>query len=346
MSPGRRLWVPLLVLGLLAGCATKEYPPAPGAAKALAEMPPGTRPQTLPPSAPSPPTPLPTQLAEYRLTVGDILEVSIARADIREQDDLRRQVIVRPDGRISYFFIGDVPAVGLTVTELRQEVMRLLGAYVRSPESIGVFLVEVGKTRVYVTGEVAEQGTRELRFGQNSVLDAIFASKGLTPKADSDRAYVIRRNGIINVSLQDALFRGNRSANIVLEPEDVVYVPEALEQRVFVVGHVRRPGAFEVSRPIRVSEAIALAEDFTPAGKKDAVKIIRGLPTGSSPPEVLTVDVDQIRDGEAPDVLVNRGDIVLVAPTLLGKWNEILTQLLPSLQSIFIGSVVGGAITK
>jgi polysaccharide export outer membrane protein len=156
-----------------------------------------------------------------------------------------------------------------------------------------------------------------------------------------DQAYVIRRNKIILVDLADLLFRGNPSKNIVLESEDVVYIPEALEQRIFVLGHVRRPGAFEISRPVRLTEAIALAEDFSLGAKRDAVRIIRGgLPKGLEAPEIVTADAGEFREGSGTDVYVQRGDIIFVPATVLGQWNEILTQLLPSLQALFLNTVV------
>ncbi len=335
----------LMVLNLVPACGTGTEGRVPILPRQLPEQtPPGAFPLQLPPvAAPAEPPPAPTE--EYRLGVGDVLEISLFRPDIRESDDLRRQMPVRPDGKISYFFVGDVQASGRTTEELRREITQGLSRYIRSPE-VAVLLIE-SLTKVYVVGQVVEQGARILKPPYNSVLDAIFLSKGLTPQADVDRAYVIRSNALINVQLGDLMLRGDRSKNVLLQPGDVVYVPEVVEQRVFVVGYFKRPGAFPVSRPIRVSEAIALAEDFSLGAKKDAVKIVRGgLPKGQEPPEIVTVDVEALREGTAQDVYVQRGDIVLASPTLLGKWNEILMQLLPSFQAIFYPVAGYGIFTR
>lgn len=307
--------------------------------------PPGAFPHQLPPLPPSSAATAPGLPDEYRLAVGDIIEVSLYRQDIRENDDMRRQMQVRPDGKISYFFIGDVPAAGRTIEELRQDIMSRLSRFFRSPEP-AVIVVEPSKKRVYVLGEVKLQGVRELRTGQgDTLLDALFLSNGLTPKANADLAYIVRREAIIRVELGELLFRGDQRQNRVLQADDIVYVPEVLDQRIFVLGHVQRPGAYEVTRPIRLTEALAMAEDVKPSGRRDGVKIIRGgLPQGSETPEVLTVDASMVREGRAPDVYVHRGDIVLVPPTLLGRWNEILTQLVPSLQTLFIGMAIYGIV--
>ena len=125
-------------------------------------------------------------------------------------------------------------------------------------------------------GQVAEQGVRELRAGQNdNLLDALFLSKGLTPKANSALAYIIRREEAIRVELGELLFRGDQRQNRVLQADDIVYVPEVLDQKVFVLGHVAQPGAYEVTRPIRLTEALAMAGDVKTSGRRDDVKIIR-----------------------------------------------------------------------
>ena len=351
-APATRAWrrltgsslAALLLVNGLSGClAARQIPTAtPGLPEALT---PGSFPTQLPlvtaPVEPPPP------VTDYRLSVGDMIEISLYRQDVQQNDDMRRQMQVRPDGKISYFFIGDVLASGRTVEEMRLEINDRLRRYFRSPEVV-VIVIEAARKRGYVLGEVAEQGVRELKSAKgDTVLDAIFLSRGLTRKANADRAFVLRRNAVIPVELGELLFRGDQSKNIVLESEDVVYVPEAVEQRVFVVGHVKQPGAFDVSRPIPLTEAIALASDFSPSAKRSAVKIIRGgLPTGSELPEVVTVDAERIRQGASPDVYVQRGDIVLVPATILGQWNEILAQLLPSLQTLFIATVVSRELTR
>lgn len=334
--------VVLLLLNLVPGCGPEVRVPI--LPSQVPEAPPGVLPLQLPPVAPSAEPPAaPTEA--YRLGIGDVIEISLFRPDIRESDDLRRQMPVRPDGKISYFFVGDIQASGRTTDELRRDITQGLSRYIRSPE-VAVLLVE-SITKVYVVGQVGEQGVRNLKPPYNSVLDAIFLSRGLTTKANVDLAYVIRRNAIINVQLGDLLLRGDQSKNVPLQQGDIVYIPEAVEQRIMVVGRVRRPDAFEISRPIRVSEAIALAGDFNIGAKQDSVKIIRGgLPKGPEPPEIVTVDVAGIREGTAQDVYVQRGDIVFVSTTIVAQWNDIIVQLIPSLQTIFYPIAAYGIFTR
>lgn len=332
----------LYLSSMVSGCtSSKPMVAAEGGPAPL--RPPGAFPHVLPPLPPPAAGTTPAPPEEYRLGVGDVVEVSLYRQDIRENDDMRRQQQIRPDGRISYFFIGDVPAAGRTTEEVRQDIKGRLSQFFRGPEP-AVLVLEPSRKRVYVLGEVREQGVRELRAGQgDTLLDAIFLSKGLGPKANTDLAYVVRSEAIIRVQLGELLFRGDQRQNRKLLTDDVVYVPEVLDQKVFVLGHVHRPGAYEVSRPIRLTEALAMAEDIKPSGQRDGVRIIRGgLPQGPESPEILTVDATMVREGRTADVYVHRGDIVLVPPTWLGRWNETLTQLLPTLNTALAALVIYG----
>src|SRR5215831_817585 len=333
---GFRLVADLVIVCLATACASSPPSGAVPGLPAPPPPPPGAFPAALPAVA-TPPAP--TAPAEYRLNIGDIVEISMYRQDVRENDDLRRQVTVRPDGRISYFFVGDTQALGLTTEELRLQLRDKLSRYVRSPE-LAVILVEPAKKHVYVVGEVFEQGARDLRAGQNdSVLDSIFLSKGLKKSANVDRAYVIRQDALIEVELGEVLFRGNRAKDVVLQTGDVVYIPEALEQKVMVLGYFKQPGAYEVSRPIRLTEAVALGGDFILDAKRDGVTIIRGgLPRAQTPPKIETVDVSAILAGKQADTYVQRGDIVFAPATTLASYNEVLVQLLPTLTIMLLSA--------
>ena len=122
----------LYLSSMLSACTSSkpmvaaEGPPAP-------LRPPGSFPSQLPPLPALPVATSPQLPDDYRLAVGDVIEVSLYRQDVRENDDMRRQMQVRPDGKISYFFIGDVQAAGRTPDEVRQEINTRLATFLPLP---------------------------------------------------------------------------------------------------------------------------------------------------------------------------------------------------------------------
>jgi polysaccharide biosynthesis/export protein len=313
-------------------------PPNPVVSPASPLSPPsgGSQALTIQPAAYRPP--------EYHLNVGDQLDISVFRYDAAKDDDMRRTVLIGPDGNISYFFVSGIQAAGLTVPELQNQLTERMSQYIRSP-GVAVILAQPPQKRVYVVGQVVEQGVRQLDSNHGDTLeDAVFASKGLTPQANVDKAYVIRKDAIIGVNLGHLLFSGDQSQNVVLQTGDVVYVPEVVQQQVFVLGYVEKPTPVAVSRPITVTEAIASAQGFRVGARKSDVQVIHGgLGTGAQH-SVETVDMDAVLAGKGTDTLVQRGDIVYVPATLLGSWNEVVAQLTPSLMAMFEAVFISAAV--
>lgn len=319
--------IPSQVPGAVSPPKGPQLSPSPVGAQTLSIQPAAYRPQ------------------QYHLNVGDQLDISVFRYDAAKDDDMRRTVLIAPDGTISYFFVSGMQAAGLSVPEVQNQLTERLSQYIRSP-GVAVILAQPPQKRVYVVGQVVEQGVRQLDTNHGDTLeDAIFSSKGLTTQANVDQAYVIRKDAIISVNLGHLLFSGDETQNVVLQTGDVVYVPEVVQQQVFVLGYVTKPTPIPVSRPITVTEAIASAQGFRVGAKKSDVQIIHGgLGTGANHPVAETVDMDAVLAGKAGDTYVQRGDIVYVPSTILGSWNEVVAQLTPSLMAMFEAMFISNGI--
>lgn len=165
------------------------------------------------------------KLAPYRINVGDVLEVWVWRA--KGLDD-PREIIVRPDGVVSYPLVGDIRAAGLTLTDFDRSLTHALRKYIRHPE-VSVAIRRFGGTKVIVIGEVARSGVYA-PTGKGSVLEVIALAGGFTPTAVR-RSVLVIRGGLANpkpmkLNLARALAKGDYSQNISLMPNDIVYVPK------------------------------------------------------------------------------------------------------------------------
>ena len=160
--------------------------------------------------------------AAYRVGAEDVLEISVWR-----EDTLKKEVLVMPDGGISYPLIGDVQAAGRTVREIREEITKRLDKYIPDPV-VSVTVLKTGSQRIYVLGKVSKPG--EFPVGRYvDVLQALSMAGGLTPFADSSNIRIMRRDGDRQVVLPfeyGAVVRGQRlDDNIQLHSGDVVVVP-------------------------------------------------------------------------------------------------------------------------
>lgn len=159
----------------------------------------------------------------YRVNAGDTLEISVWR-----EEDLQREVNVRPDGAFSFPLAGELMAQGRTVAQIRQELEQRLSRYI--PDLVvTVTVTEVNGNQIFVIGQVNEPG----RFVMNPALDvmqALSLAGGMTPFASARDVRILRRNGdgqqeAISFDYNRVLQGRSLDQNIVLRSGDVVVVP-------------------------------------------------------------------------------------------------------------------------
>ena len=159
----------------------------------------------------------------YLVHAGDTLEVSVWK-----EEDLQRQVLVRPDGRISFPLIGDVVAAGRTIDELRQEITDRLVKFV--PDlTVTVTIQSFNGNRIYVIGKVNSPGSFVVN-PRVDIMQALSLAGGTTAFAALDDIIILRResNGsqrAISFRYKDVIKGRSLDQNIILHSGDIVVVP-------------------------------------------------------------------------------------------------------------------------
>ena len=158
----------------------------------------------------------------YRIQPGDVLAVSVWK-----EQDLQGEVLVRPDGGMSFPLVGDLPAAGRTIEELRDAFHERLRKYIPDP-SVTIAIKQLGGNRVYVLGKVNRPG--EFPFSKPiDVMQALSLAGGATSFADLDAIQILRREQGRQTSLRfrySDVERGRGlEQNILLHSGDTVVVP-------------------------------------------------------------------------------------------------------------------------
>jgi polysaccharide export outer membrane protein len=170
----------------------------------------------------------PDTSGSYIIGPGDSLNVFVWR-----NPELSVTVPVRPDGKISAPLVEDMVAAGKSPTQLARDIESVLGEYVRDPnvtvivgEFVGTFTEQIR-----VVGQATQPRSLAYR-DRMTVLDAMIEVGGLTPQAAGNRAKLVRwENGQqvdIPVRLHDLLNKGKIEANMLLQPGDVLIIPESV----------------------------------------------------------------------------------------------------------------------
>ncbi len=163
-------------------------------------------------------------VVEYAISEDDVLKISVW-----QNPDLDQEVIVRPDGMISFPLIGEVIVKGMTITELDQEITRRLSEFVRSPE-VSISLKKIGGSKVIVLGEVMGPGVYAVT-GSKTILEAIGLAGGFSRDAVPSSIILIR-GGFSQPQAQrlnlSKVLSGREvlQQNIALQAEDIIFVPK------------------------------------------------------------------------------------------------------------------------
>jgi polysaccharide export outer membrane protein len=197
------LWVTqLIMLLVLAGCSS-------------------SKPSDMPPLSEA------GLLSEYRIGVGDSIQINVWR-----NPELSLSVPVRPDGKVSMPLIGDILAANRTATELSAAITKDLASYVRNPQ-VTVIVSNPSSSdfqrRVRITGAVKAPQSIPYREGM-TVLDLVLMAGGPNEFASANNAKLYRRiNGevkVYRIRLDNLMSAGDVETNYDLQPSDIVSVPE------------------------------------------------------------------------------------------------------------------------
>ncbi len=171
---------------------------------------------------------------EYQLRVGDVIAVEVI-----EDSSLNRQVLIQPDGRISFPFAGSIPAANRSLSQVEANLRTALAPNFATPPTIFVGLASLSPEEeersdtisIYVIGEVDAPGRKEVERG-TTFLQALAETGGFTPFAAQRRIQLRRADP---ASGQEFIYRfdlravsdGARiSGNSNLRDGDVILVPE------------------------------------------------------------------------------------------------------------------------
>lgn len=164
--------------------------------------------------------------ANYRVGPGDELNFRFTYTP-----DLNTVAQVRADGTVSLPILGEMPAAGLSLRELADQVQVALSQRVRRPEVVINVQGSLPSQRVFVGGEVVRPGVQPLA-GALTVLQAVMVADGLKDSAQPREVTVLRQatggqHQVLRLDLK-ALMEGREGArDIVLSPYDVVIVPRS-----------------------------------------------------------------------------------------------------------------------
>ena len=173
-----------------------------------------------------------TGVTEDQYIIGALDQLTV---NVWRNPELSSKVQVRPDGRITTPLITDMVAVGKTPAKLGEEIRAALVKYVEDPR-VSVIVDNFQGTfaqQVRVVGATEKPASLPYRANM-TLLDAMIAVGGLSEFAAGNKARLVRHDKATgtqkeyDLRISSLLKRGDTSANVRLEPGDVIIIPESM----------------------------------------------------------------------------------------------------------------------
>jgi polysaccharide export outer membrane protein len=244
---------------------------------------------------------------DYIVGPEDVLDVQVW-----DNKDMNQVVFVRPDGKTSLPIVGEIQAAGKTVQELQDYLTAVYSKTVKGA-AVTVIIREIKSRPVYFLGGFGKPGAMQLMRNDLSLLQAVALVGGVSPTADGENGFVLRKDKRIPVNFTKLLQKGDLSQDLKLEPGDSVVAPTA--DLVYLQGEVRAPGPIKFLPDLTVVKAITQGGGLTPMSAGGRVDIIRWK---GEKRERIRVDVDKMMRApdENPDVMLKPDDIIFVPQRL------------------------------
>ncbi|MGH8414101.1 MAG: polysaccharide biosynthesis/export family protein [Gammaproteobacteria bacterium] len=263
--------------------------------------------------------------------------------------------VVSGAGSIYFPYVGDLPVAGLTVDQVRIALAQALTKYVKQPQ-INVSVVGFHSQQYQLAGVVMKPGLYPITNVPLTVSQAIAAGGGVirslpsttTPQdalslSLADLAHVIVIHGeqreVLN--LRDFYQYGNQRQDRLVQAGDIIQVPDSTFDQVHLIGEVLKPGNYPMG-----GDQLNLAQVLGEAGginlttaNPARIFVFRGA---YEKPQVFWLNA------RSPDTMLlatrfelKPQDVVFVATSGLGAWNRVISQILPTVQTLYETKILG-----
>ena len=261
---------------------------------------------------------------------GDIFHIALfhpTRSDlIASVETLSRSIGFQVQGgKVVLPDLNPIEVQGLTLEEARAKIQ---AEYQRQIRDIQVFL----SFRDRIERKVELAGLVQLSTipvdGRMRLFETLALAK-VPPSANLFRSYLVRDQAMVPVDFYKLLKEGDMNQNVVMKGGDRIYVAEAADSSIMVLGEVGKECSISIPNGfMTLRMALAEAGGIPYTGDKSYIQVIRGSVLH---PKIYTLNWRHVIHLPNDSMLLIPGDIVYVAAKPLAEWNRFVTQILPTL---------------
>lgn len=276
----------------------------------------------------------------YTLSSGDVLSIYLwAYPEITPSiSSISNEQTVQPNGytidstgHIQFPIIGRYKAAGKTLTQVNQELRRLLGRYLKTPDVVVRILSYQGQ-RYSVQGNVLKGGQFYLNDQPVSLYTALGLAGGVNSQLGTSTSVTLVRQGrtydLNTVALEQSGFSLHK---LLIQPNDVIYVNARENQKIYVMGESGKNQALSLrDQGMTLSDTLGESLGLNPlSASRSKIYVVRTHPQDRST-AIYHLDLSSIGDfGLANQFKMQSNDIVYVDVSGLARWQRVVSQVIP-----------------
>ena len=254
--------------------------------------------------------------APYKIGPGDVIQLSLLGLNETGQPIITR-LRVDKNGMIRLPIAGELNVTDMDIDDVEQAIVKKYVPSVVTHLTAHAEMREATLTDVVVVGAAVRPGIISLRRSERDLLHAVAAAGGLTNAASgSVKLQRIKEpDKSVQLNLLDPVQLATSLSISPLEPGDIVTIEAAPSNTIFVGGLVLVPGPKTFNPGVNVTLMQALASAGGPREEVAPTEatLTRHRPDGTD--VQVKIDLNKLKTGEEPNVMLAAGDILWVPET-------------------------------
>lgn len=283
------------------------------------------------------------QQSIYRLSAGDVLSIQLwAYPEITPpiQDATNVKAVgypIDPNGNVQLPLIGSVRIAGKTLAETNRFLHNQFAKYLKHPDVVVRVLSYEGR-RYFVNGQVMRSGQYTLNDQPISIYTALGQAGGIDTKTgDNTNIQLIRNGQTFNLNTIQLEKQGLSLHNLLIQPNDTIYVNTKQDQKLYVMGESSRSQALALrDQGMTLSDVLGESEGINPYSASAARIYVMRTDLNTKQSTIYHLNLSSIGNlALANQFAMQKNDIVYIDATGLSRWQRIMNQIIPFSSALY-----------
>ncbi|RKG36800.1 polysaccharide biosynthesis/export family protein [Acinetobacter rongchengensis] len=279
----------------------------------------------------------------YRLSPGDILSIQLwAYPEITPpiQDVNNVKAIgypIDPNGNVQLPLVGSVRIAGKTLAETNRFLHNQFAKYLKHPDVVVRVLSYEGR-RYFVNGQVMRSGQYTLNDQPISIYTALGQAGGIDTKTgDTTNIQLIRDGQTFNLNTIQLEKQGLSLHNLLIQPNDTIYVNTKQDQKLYVMGESNKSQALALrDQGMTLSDVLGESEGISPYSASAARIYVMRTDLNTKQSTIYHLNLTSLGNlALANQFAMKKNDIVYIDATGLTRWQRIMNQIVPFSSALY-----------